>query len=93
MIEFCIKNNYRPVIVIPPISDILYNRFSSIFLKKYMYNNIEIANKQKVPVLDYLNDKEFTSKELYQQIDFLNSVGRKKFTNRVISDLKKINYW
>ena len=93
MIEFCIKNNYRPVIVIPPISDILYNRFSSIFLKKYMYNNIEIANKQKVPVLDYLNDKEFTSKELYQQIDFLNSERRKKFTNRVISDLKKINYW
>ena len=92
MINYSLTNELKPVIVIPPCSKELNNFFSDDFLKEILYSNIEKANKSLIPVLDYLKDSEFQDYHLYMGVDLLNIKGRRLFTNKVITDLKKINY-
>lgn len=92
MIEYCIENKFRPVIVIPPVSEILSEKLSEKFLKTYLFDNIQIANKRKIPVLNYLNKEEFKDYKLYINSDFLNLKGRKILTKTILEDLKKLNY-
>ena len=92
MINYSLTNELKPVIVIPPFSNELNNFFSDDFLKEILYSNIEKANKSLIPVLDYLKDSEFQDYHLYMGVDLLNIEGRRLFTNKVITDLKKINY-
>ena len=92
MINYSLSNELKPVIVIPPCSKELNNFFSDDFLKEILYSNIEKANKSLIPVLDYLKDSEFQDYHLYMGVDLLNIEGRRLFTNKVITDLKKINY-
>ena len=91
MIEYCFKNNCRPVIIIPPVSKELLQMLSNDFLNTYLYENIDKANKRKIPVLNYLEDSELEDYKLYINSDFLNLTGRKKLTQKILKDLKKIN--
>lgn len=92
MINYSLSNELKPVIVIPPCSKELNDFFSDEFLEKILYSNIEKANKNLIPVLNYLKNSEFQDYHLYMGVDLLNIKGRKLFTNKVIADLKKINY-
>lgn len=90
MIDYCKKNNFKPVIVVPPTSGILNDMLSKEFVKKVLYDNIKKANKKKIPVLDYLYDERFQDYKLYINSDMLNEIGRKKFTKIVIEDIKGV---
>lgn len=92
MINYTLSNELKPVIVVPPCSKELNDFFSDEFLKEILYSNIEKANKNLIPVLDYLKEPEFQDYHLYVNSDFLNVNGRELFTKRVVADLKKINY-
>jgi len=59
MIDYCLKNNFRPVLVTTPVSEILNNRMSNEFIQSFLCNNIKKANIQNVPFLDYLHDNLF----------------------------------
>ena len=90
MIEYCLKNDFKPVLIIPPTSEIINNMLSKEFIEDVLYSNIIKSNKKCVPVLDYLYDKRFQDYKLYQNADFLNKIGRERFTKVVIDDLEKI---
>lgn len=92
MIQYCIEHKFRPVIVIPPVSKILSDLLPKEFMKIYLYDNIEIANERKIPVLDYLYSPQMQDYQLYINSDFLNLQGREKLTNKIMEDLKKIGY-
>lgn len=92
MINYSLSNELKPVIIIPPCSKELNDFFSDEFLEEILYSNIEKANKNLIPVLNYLKNSEFQDYHLYMGVDLLNIKGRKLFTNKVIADLKKINY-
>lgn len=92
MIEYCIANNFKPVIVIPPVSSVLLQMLSKEFMRTYLYDNIEKANKRKIPILDYLYREEMQDYKLYINADFMNVTGRKLLTKTIIQDLKSINY-
>ena len=92
MIETCIVSGFRPVIVIPPISKRLKDRFSKDFLSVYLYQNVEQANKKDIPVLNYMNTSSFDNDKLYIHVDFLNKIGREKFMKTLRVDLQKLNY-
>ena len=92
MINYSLSNELKPVIVIPPCSKELNDFFSEEFLNEILYSNVEKANKNLIPVLDYLKDPEFQDYYLYVNSDFLNVNGRELFTKRVVADLKKLNY-
>lgn len=92
IIAFCLENNYRPVLLVPPVSSMLNSKYSKSFTNEVLYENIKKANTQRVPLLDYLYDERFQAYNLYINSDLLNTEGRKKLTQAVIEDLRKISY-
>lgn len=91
MIQFCYDNDYRPVLVITPVSEIMNSQIGDKFIQKVLYENIALANKQNAPLLDYLRDERFKDESLYHNnADFLNSRGRKLFTDILMKDVCKL---
>lgn len=91
MIQFCLDNGYKPILVVTPISDIMRKELGASFLKKVLYDNICLANIQHVPFLNYLDDNRFSSYKLYNNnADFLNVTGRGLFTNILLADTQSL---
>lgn len=87
IIEYCISEGLRPVLVVTPISTEMKEELSDAFLDKVLYNNIRMANTANVPFLDYLTDSRFTDRTNYSgNADFLNARARKEFSQIVIND-------
>ena len=90
IIDYCIKENLRPVLIVTPVSGIMREHISKPFLEEVLYSNIIKANVQNIPVLDYLDDDRFIDIDLYaNNADFLNARGREFFTKIVLEDVKK----
>jgi hypothetical protein len=87
MIDFCLERNYRPIIMLLPITKKLSSLFPQSFIDEHIVGNIENANTQNIPVLNYLKDRRFISSDLYFNSFFLNKNGRKIFTKAVINEL------
>lgn len=92
MIDFCLAQKFRPVLVVPPVSSALRTLLGSEFLNAALYGNIKKANRANVPVLDYFNDEQFASFSMYRNSDFLTEEGGRIFTHRVIHDLKALGF-
>mgnify|MGYP000924944395 FL=1 len=82
------ENNLRPMIVIPPLSSIINKKISDEFLKAVLYEPLYTI-AEDIPVLDYMRDARFQDYRLYQNGDFMNSVGRKSFMPILIQDIRK----
>ena len=90
IIDFCLAKGLRPVLVVTPVSGVMNSHLSDAFMKKVLYDNIEMANKQNVPALDYMRDKRFAEADYYcNSADLLNQRGRRLFTNIVVKDIIK----
>jgi hypothetical protein len=92
MIDFCLAQKFRPVLVIPPVSSSLRKLLGREFLNGALYGNIKKANGKNVPVLDYFTDEQFAEYSLYSNSDFMNETGARLFTKKVVRDLRSINY-
>ena len=90
MIDFCIERGYKPVYVIPPVTEYLSKYYTSSFEKNYIYNFLHEVNRN-ILTLDYSKRKNWKSKDLYFNSFFLNSKGRKLFTKQVLMDIGLIN--
>lgn len=90
MIDFCLNKRFKPVLVIPPVSDPLRSLLGEKYLNAALYENIKRANAKNVPVLDYLRDERFSTFALYLNSDFLADSGAVLFTQAVFSDLKTL---
>lgn len=87
MIDFCIDNGYRPILVVTPVSEIMNNELSNAFIKSVLYDNIQVSNKQNALFLDYLRDSRFADyKQYYQSADLLNLQERRHFTEVLLRD-------
>lgn len=87
MIDFLLEREYRPVIVLPPMTSVLCDKFPNSFWKAYIYDGIARLNKPEIPVLDYLHDEKWQSADLYFNSLFMNLRGRKLFTKQVLKDV------
>lgn len=87
IIDNCILQNLRPVILIPPMSDELFNKISLEFLNAFMYDNIKGEVERGIPLLDYLRDEELKSDSNYSNGIYLNDSAKKVFTNKVVHDI------
>lgn len=90
LIEFCMCRNFKPVLVLPPMSTYLSNKFSPQVRKVLIYDFVKKANVQNVPFYDFLDDKEFVSDNFYSNAYLLNETGAKKFTHRLLENLKLV---
>ncbi len=90
MIQFCIENGYKTVLVVTPVSKALNKCLSDAFIKKVLFDNINQANSNGVMCLNYLRSPEYADYSFYHNnSDFLNAYGRKLFTEKLIKDSKK----
>lgn len=87
MLEFCKEHDFRPYIVLPPVTKWLSEKFSPVFRKNYIYSFLEECGVEKEQFLNYLDDSELSDKDLYFNSFFLNKKGAKIFTHRVLADL------
>lgn len=87
LIDFCTERGYKPVYVIPPVTEHLAKYYTLKFEETYIYGYLKEVNRE-VLTLDYSKDKEFRfNDDLFFNSFFLNKKGRKLFTRRVLSDL------
>lgn len=88
IIDFCLSKGLRPVLVVTPVSGIMNSLLSDAFMKKVLYDNIGMANKQDVPLLDYMRDERFADADYYcNSADLLNQRGRRLFAEVVVKDI------
>ncbi len=87
MIDFLLEREFRPVIVLPPMTSVLHKRFPASFWQTYIYDGIKKLNRPNVPVLDYLLDEKWQDTDLYFNSLFMNLRGRKLFTKQVLKDV------
>lgn len=88
LIDFCTERGYKPVYVIPPVTEHLAKYYTPKFEETYIYGYLKEVNRE-ILTLDYSKDSEFRfNDELFFNSFFLNKKGRKLFTRRVLEDLK-----
>lgn len=88
LIDFCTERGYKPVYIIPPVTEHLAKYYTPKFEETYIYGYLKEVNRD-VLTLDYSKDKEFRfNDDLFFNSFFLNKKGRQLFTRRVLKDLK-----
>lgn len=87
LIDFCVERGYKPVFVIPPVTNHVAKYYTPKFEETYIYGYLKSINRE-VLTLDYSKNPEFRNDDtLYFNSFFLNKRGRKLFTRRVLKDL------
>lgn len=87
LIDFCTERGYKPVYVIPPVTEHLAKYYTPKFEETYIYGFLKLVDRD-VLILDYSKEPEFRANDnLYFNSFFLNKKGRKLFTRRVLNDL------
>lgn len=87
LIDFCKERGYKPVYVIPPVTEHLAKYYTSKFEETYIYSYLQAVNRD-VLTLDYSKDDDFRKNDnLFFNSFFLNRKGRKKFTYTVLKEL------
>lgn len=87
LIDFCTERGYKPVYVIPPVTEHLAKYYTQKFEETYIYGYLQAVNRE-VLTLDYSKDDDFRKNDnLFFNSFFLNKQGRLIFTRRVLKDL------
>ena len=86
LIDFCIERDYKPVYIIPPVTNSLSSYFTPTFEKRYVYDFLEQVERD-ILLLDYSKDTDLKRDNLYFNSFFLNKKGASLFTKRVLKDL------
>lgn len=90
LLRSCVEHEYKPVLVLPPISKQLSSKLDDSFRKQFIYNFVESANTINAPFLDYLDDVEFEDDRLFRNAYLLGREGAKLFTNKVVKEIRTI---
>lgn len=88
ILEYCKDKQFEPVIIVPPMSQILLDKISIEFRKTHYYDVLEHYVPSDVRVLDYSKNRYFCAPQLYGWPGFLVKNAAKEFTKDV---LKKLN--
>ena len=86
LIDFCLERGYKPVYVIPPVTNHLSKYYTEKFEEIYVYGFLKSVDRN-ILLLDYSKDESMKNDDLYFNSFFLNKRGRKLFTERVLSNL------
>ena len=90
-IEYCKKNSWCPVLVVPPVPEITRKYISDEFIQAFAYDNIKAvqAKHPQVQLLSYYDDKRFTD-DMFRYGIFANEKGQELFSKILFSDVRKI---
>ena len=87
--DWCRNEGLHLVLVLPPAAKCLRDMFPESFLQAYVYDFVrDVAKGSDVKFLDYWSCAEFQDERLYATSLFLNKTGRRRFTEKVVADVK-----
>ncbi len=87
--DYCIDNQFKPYVVLPPISSFLSQKLPPSMREKYIVDYIQQAGIPRDHFLNYLDDEEIGKNGKYfQNAYFLNADGAKLFTNKLMRAVK-----
>lgn len=89
LIDFCTERGYKPVYVIPPVTEHLAKYYTPQFEETYIYGYLKQVDRD-ILTLDYSKKTDLKDDSLYFNSFFLNKRGRNLFTKRVLLDLNLI---
>ena len=86
LVDFCTERGYKPIYVIPSVTEYLAKEFTPKFQQIYIYDFLKQVERD-VTLLDYSKEKSLMDKDLYFNSFFMNRRGAKVFTKKVVKDL------
>lgn len=90
LLVFCKSHGYKAVLVLPPMTKHLSQKFDNLSRQQLIYNFIEQSNIINAPILDYIDHEKFSNDIFFRNAYLLNEKGAKEFTNTVLIDLSKL---
>lgn len=77
MIDYCLANGWRPVLITLPMSQVLIDRMGGkAYLDEYIYDNLKAINTYNLPYINFIEDKRLTeNRTLFSNSDHLNDKG------------------
>ena len=93
LIDYCLKNHWRPVLVSIPVSKVLVDGLMDDYMQVYLYDNLDQVDTKGLEYLDYNQDKRLVDNDfLFGNADHLNSNGQGIFSYVLLQDLIKREY-
>ena len=92
IMDFCISRKFKPVVVVPPISNSLANLYTKQMRELLITEFVQKSNKVNVPFLNYIDNKFLANDMFFRNAFFLNDKGANEFTKQLFSDLRNIGY-
>ncbi len=92
IMEFCCRNELKPVIIIPPMSNSLKSRMPISFLEDCLWKYIRHLENNNVDIIDCYNDIELSEDGLYESAIVLNMYGKELFNSKIQSELMERGY-
>ena len=87
IIDFCKQKDFEPIIVIPPMSQVLLDKISMDFRESHFYEPLHEVVGDEIQILNYSDDKKFCNPNLYGWPGFLIHDAAKEFTRDVLSKI------
>lgn len=87
MITFCLERNLVPILVVPPMHNSLVKRLPVKFRENYIYNFVNMGNKQNVRFLDYIDAQNFNKDEYFINSFLMSEKGARVFTKDILHKL------
>ena len=86
MIDLCEEREFRPVLVMPPVSEAMRMQFAPEMKALFIYEFVSEVAGEKTLFLDYFADDRFMDFD-FQNSFILNAAGAKKFTEIVLKEM------
>lgn len=88
LIELCREKKAEPVLVIPPVSEIMHREVTDECLEVYLKTPVwEIAKEKGIRVYDYRKREELCDEAFYLNSDCLNEQGKRFFMKLLLQDI------
>lgn len=76
IIEYSLKNNWRPVLITLPISQVLLDNLDPSYMNEFVYDHVKEVNVKKLDYFDFTRNPQLTkNSDLFSNSDHLNSIG------------------
>lgn len=94
MIDYCLAQGWRPVLITLPMSQVLIDRMGGeTYLQEYIYGNLKQINTYDIPYFDFMTNKQITeNKTLFSNSDHLNDKGASIVSYLLLQQLIQIHY-
>ena len=93
LIAYCVKHNWRPILVTFPISQALQEKLDPTYLDYYLYDQLKKLDLKEIDYVDFIPNTQITqNKYLFDNSDHLNNKGAAITSYLLLQELIKANY-